>query len=428
MKKIAMLFVVMLTIGTLGFANSKKEEAAKNVSITVQAEAGWVGYYQAAIDRVVAKNPGATIKIIEMPSFDHLDVIDATDVTNPDVADVFALPGDRIYPLSRNEALAPIDAKAIAAKTGGFGDYDNGLGGAFKIDGDYLAFPMNIETLIVFANQANADTYGVDLTKDVEFTSLPAGQMLIPAFNAWFGVAVTNAGDIEMLGKNGDKLFSDLVLDWKDLPAEKKAIFEALYTYWSELDALGTPAWDNSAGWGYMDEQFKPGGSCVLRIEGPWSTGSLTGHAGEDNIRILPINQVKVNGKPLLHWKGGWGVGVNARLEGQDAEMALAQALIAELINPAYAVDFFKASGKIMANVKTSAYLDSNLSKADKVVVEAVLASYKNAPARPLFTEWGQVWGTWENSLLSWSSVKPESPEAAYNLVKASFDAMMANF
>jgi arabinogalactan oligomer / maltooligosaccharide transport system substrate-binding protein len=49
-----------------------------------------------------------------------------------------------------------------------------------------------------------------------------------------------------------------------------------------------------------------------------------------------------------------------------------------------------------MENAKASAYLDSNMSKADKVVVEAVLASYKNAPARPLFTEWGQVWGTWE--------------------------------
>jgi ABC-type glycerol-3-phosphate transport system substrate-binding protein len=65
MKKIAMLFVVMLTIGTLGFANSKKEEAAKNVSITVQAETGWMSYYQAAIDRVIANNPGATIKIVE---------------------------------------------------------------------------------------------------------------------------------------------------------------------------------------------------------------------------------------------------------------------------------------------------------------------------------------------------------------------------
>jgi arabinogalactan oligomer / maltooligosaccharide transport system substrate-binding protein len=75
-------------------------------------------------------------------------------------------------------------------------------------------------------------------------------------------------------------------------------------------------------------------------LKGPWSTGSLTGHAGEDNIRILPINQVTVNGKPLLHWKGGWGVGVNARLEGQDAEMALAQALIAELINPAICCRF----------------------------------------------------------------------------------------
>jgi hypothetical protein len=34
---------------------------------------------------------------------------------------------------------------------------------------------------------------GVDLTKPCEMTSLPAGQILIPAFNAWFGVAITNS-------------------------------------------------------------------------------------------------------------------------------------------------------------------------------------------------------------------------------------------
>ena len=35
-------------------------------SITVQAETSWLEYYQAAIDRVKAENPEATIELIEV--------------------------------------------------------------------------------------------------------------------------------------------------------------------------------------------------------------------------------------------------------------------------------------------------------------------------------------------------------------------------
>ena len=64
----------------------------------------------------------------------------------------------------------------------------------------------------------------------------------------------------------------------------------------------------------------------------------------------------------------------------------------------------------------------------DKIVIESVIKSYEDAPARPLFTEWGKVWDTWKNGMLSWSSVNPNSVEEAYSLIKASFEAMMGNF
>ena len=70
----------------------------------------------------------------------------------------------------------------------------------------------------------------------------------------------------------------------------------------------------------------------------------------------------------------------------------------------------------------------TDLSDIDKKVVAAVIESYQDAPARPLFSEWGQVWGTWETALLSWSSVKPATVEDAYAEVKAAFEAMMSNF
>jgi arabinogalactan oligomer/maltooligosaccharide transport system substrate-binding protein len=411
-------------------ATTAAPAAGIEATISVQVESGWLGYYEQVKARVLEKNPKATINFIETGSFDHLDVLDQTNVTNPDVADVFALPADRIHGLSKNDALAPIDALAMAANTGGFGDYDGGLGGNFKIDGDYLAFPMNIETLINFANAANAAAAGVDLTKSIEFTELNPETMLIPVFNAWFGVAVTNSAGIEFLGKDANgNLFSDLTADWADLDADKQAVFKALFDYYKAHATANTSLWDSSAAWGYMDTSFTSGGNTAIRLEGPWSTGSLSNlaNAGAD-LEILPIGQVTLNGKPLAHWKGGWGLGVNARLEGKDAQMALAQAFIEEIVNPAYAVDFFKATGKILENVDPSAYLNSDMSATDKEVVGAVIASYENAPARPLFTEWGSVWGTWETGMLSWAAVKPATVEAAYAEIQAAFKAMMLNF
>lgn len=429
MNRIIRLALILAAAVSLVFlAGCGEDEVAEtDARITVQAEAGWLSYYEAAVARVEEANPGAEIEIIESGSFDMLDVLDSTGAGNTDVADVFALPADRIYGLVNNDALAPIDGPAMAERLGGFADYDAGLGGAFNIDGDYFAFPMNIETLINFVNTQNAEAAGIDITSDIEFTDIAFDAMLVPVFNAWFGVALTNSADIEFLAQDGDGFTSDLTSDWADLPAEKREVFNVLYEYWAAHEEAGTPLWDSSSAWGYMDSEFEPGGATALRLEGPWSTAALTERAGTENIAILPINQVTLNDNPLLHWRGGWGIGVNARLEGTGAQFDLAVAFIEELLNTEYAVDFFGETGKIMENVPTAVYLDSDLSDADKTVISAVIESYEEAPARPLFTEWGQVWSTWENGLLSWASVRPADAEAAYSEVQSAFLALMEN-
>ncbi len=424
--------VVEETTGAAGESTEATTEAATQLegTISVQVETSWLEYYNAAAERVKANNPNAVIEMIEVASFDHLDTIDKTDISNADVADVFALPADRIYGLAQNQVLAGMDALTMAANVGGFADYDGGLGGNFMVEDEYLAFPMNIETLINFANTANAEAAGIDLTQPIEFTTLSPEDMLIPAFDAWFGVALTNSAGIEMLGMKDDgTLYSDLTEDWANLPAEKQAVFTALFNYWKSHTDAGTSLWDSTAAWGYMDTAFTSGGTTAVRLEGPWSTGSLSNlsNAGAD-LAILPIDQVTLNGKPLAHWKGGWGLGINARVEGNEDQMLLAQAMIEEIMNPEFAVDFFKATGKIMENVDPAVYEASDMSDVDKTVVAAVIESYANAPARPLFTEWGAVWDTWKNGMLSWAAVKPATVEAAYAEVQASFKAMMLNF
>ena len=62
-----------------------------------------------------------------------------------------------------------------------------------------------------------------------------------------------------------------------------------------------------------------------------------------------------------------------------------------------------------------------------KKVIAAVIDSFHVSPGRPLFKEFGPVWDTWQNAVLSWNSVVPANAEEAYGQLKAAFDAMMAD-
>lgn len=442
-RKISLLIVLLLVVSSLAACAPKKTDTdtgdggepavdPKDVkeTITVQVEKDWRDYYEKAAERVKEEYTEATIEFIEVASFDHLDVLDGTDVTNEDVADVFAIPADRIYSMSDNEALGGLNAKAMADNLGGFDDFDNGLGGNFKVGDEYLAFPMNIETLINFVNTKNAEDHNVDITKEVEFTELDPEEMLVPFFDAWFGVSFMNAGEIELLGKDDDgELYSDMTKDFSDLDQKQQDVFAAMFDYWKDHKDANTPLFDKDAAWGYMDSSFETGGNTSIRLEGPWSTKKLSDLAGGgEDLALMPIQNVTVKGNPLSHWKGGWGLAINSRIEDNKEQKQLAEAMIQEIVNPDFAVDFFKATGKILNNVKADLYMDSDLGEMDKEVIKTVYESYENAPNRPLFTEWGKVWDTWENAILSWNSVNPASVEDAYKELQASFESMMGNF
>ena len=433
MKKLLVTLLVAAT--TLNFAACGSKDEGNNggsttdkkdlaVSISVQVEESWLPYYEQVKAEVLKEYPKATIEFKTTGSFDHLDVIDSTDPTNSDVADVFALPADRLYGLAKNNVLAAIDAEAMAAEVGGFADFKGGLGGNFNVDGDYLAFPYNIETLIGFVNKENAAAAGIDTTKEIEFTSLPYNQILTTVHDAWFGVAFANAEGFEFLSED---LISDGTKAWADLTEEQQKLFEGLYNYWKGHKENNTSLWDKDAAGGYIDEQFKTGGTDVIKIDGPWATNSVKELVGSaDNMQIIPLSQITFNGQPLKHWKGGWGLGINARCEENEAQMEVAEAFIKEIVNPANAKELFDATGKVLENATIDDYKDVDALQLK--VIEATYASYEVAEKRPLFSEYGQVWETWQNSLLSWSAKNPANAEEAYKEVKASFDGMMANF
>lgn len=403
---------------------STSSSSDEKVTLKVQAEKEWMPYYEKVKETIIEKYPNATIELIETGSFDHLDVLDQTDATNSDVADVFALPADRLYGLSKNQVLAAMPADEMAKEVGGFADFDNGLGGNFQVDGEYLAFPYNIETLIGYVNVENAKAANIDTTQNIEFTDLGYNQILTTVHDAWYGVAFTNSANFELLSKD---LKSDATKEWADLTEEQQKLFEGLYNYWKGHKENNTSLWDKDAAGGYIDEQFKTGGTDVIKIDGPWATNSVKELVGSaDNMQIIPLSQITFNGQPLKHWKGGWGLGINARCEDNEAQMEVAEAFIKEIVNPANAKELFDATGKVLENATIDDYKD--VDELQLKVIEATYASYEVAENRPLFSEYGQVWETWQNSLLSWSAKNPANAEEAYKEVKASFDGMMANF
>ena len=311
----------------------------------------------------------------------------------------------------------------MAKEVGGFNDFENGLGGNFKIDGEYLAFPYNIETLIGYVNVENAKAANIDTSKEIEFTSLAYNQILTTVHDAWYGVAFTNSADFDLLSKD---LKSDATKEWSELTEQQKKLFEGLYNYWKAHKENNTSLWDKDAAGGYIDEQFKTGESDAVKIDGPWATSSVSELVGsDDNLQIIPLSQITFNGQPLKHWKGGWGLGINARCEDNEEQMEIAEAFIKELINPENAKELFYATGKILENATIDNY--QGIDKLQLKVIEATYDSYKVAENRPLFSEYGQVWDTWQNALLSWSAKNPANAEEAYKEVKASFDGMMAN-
>lgn len=443
LKALATMTALMLTItacaGGTKKAETKDEKAPEGAKteaagklkgeITVQAEKDWMPYYEAAAERVKKANPDVKIELKEVGAFEHLDVLDATDASNPDIADLFAIPADRLHVLAEKEVLAKIDSEKLAKEIGGWDKFNEGIGGNLKVGEEYLAFPYNIETLITFVNTKNAEAKGIDHTKPIEVTDQKeAGIVLLPLFDAWYGVAATNSSEIELLGKKDDKLFSDLTEEYAKLPADKKATIDAIYDYWKMNADAKTPLFDADAGWGYIDETFTTGKSGVARLGGPWDTATISKLAGEGNLEIYPVSQITLKGKALNHWQGGWGLAINSRIEEDKDKYAVAEAMIKEIVNPEFAIDLFKATGKILENVPFEKYKESDLTDTEKKVVSAVIESYKKAPARPLFKEWSKVWDTWKNATLSWNSVAPQSAEDAYKELKASFDSMMTNF
>lgn len=397
-----------------------------NATITVQVEPSWWSYYYEARDRVLQIYPRADIRFVETGMFDHLDVLDATGSYNQDVADVFTFPYDRYHNLRAYSALAQVDGDSYNVISDGKYSTENGMMKALSEEGDHYAYPFSIETLMVFANEANAGAQNVNLNGAIELTD-HIKNVTIPMFNAWFGIPAMNAADIALLEKDASgNLYSDMTRDYGTLSQDEKKVFEGIYDYWKFYNDYNDDMFDTSNAWGFMENQFTEGKPGVIRLEGPWASSYIgNGMSDPDNLRILPINQLEINGIPIKHWRFGSMLGFNARIEGDKEKQILAEAMVMELINPEYAVDFFQVTGRILESADPARYQVNGIDSRDSEMIAALAASYELAAYRPVFVEWGKVWQAWESGVLSWNSIQPGSAEEAYGLIQNAFIEMM---
>lgn len=428
MKRIFKIVLSIMALFMLFSCGKKQEEAVslENAEITVQVEKNWIPYYEAAIKRVNEKYPTAKINLKEISSFEHLELIDKTDATNEDVADVFAYPLDRLDELAKKDVLGSLDANLIAKNINNEDVLNKGISNQLNVDGQYLGFPFNIETLIAVINTNNAKKAGVELKDKIEVTELSDLQFLVPVFDLWWGVAFTNAFDLELLAKDGDNFKADLIKDFSELNSSQQDLFKGLFAYWQMAQKNRAELFDIKATYGYVDSEFSNDGKGIVRIAGPWEIPAITNSIG-DSLEVRDLSSLTFAGKELKHWQGGWALGVNARNEEDKAKVRLSEELISELLNVKYAADLYKVAGKIMPNATVADYENSDLSEIDKLVIKAVINSYDKSVERPIFSEWKEVWGTWQNALISWNSQKPTTAEEAYKAVQESFKALLTN-
>ena len=160
----------------------------------------------------------------------------------------------------------------------------------------------------------------------------------------------------------------DFTKEWDELEPEKQATVKALFEYWKKHNEAGTQLFDADAGWGYIDDTFKAGNGGVARLGGPWDAAPISEQAGEGNLEIYPIGQLQIAGKALTHWQGGWGLAMNARIEEDADKVAIAEAMIKEIVNPEFAADLYKATGKVLENVGADKYQEMDIPETDKKI------------------------------------------------------------
>ncbi len=439
-KRIGILLVLILILGVLPACSSKdkkievedeqKEEIKEEPNeaedsnledeniVRVQIEEEWESYYKDAAKRVKKKQPDAKIIFIKKDRDEYIDSLEKGDLSDENTADLFTLPWNKINLLSEKNILAELNARSIAENLNINKNYD-----------EKLVFPMNINTILNFTNIDNSETNSINYLSGIEFTELSNQDILIALFKFDYGVSFMNGANINLLGKTETEEYSsDLTKDFSELSANQQEIFNAIYNYWYYSKKEKSLLFDEDKYLNYMDLSFEKGGGTSILVNKMTERKRLEDLVGQENLDILPLESIVVMGNNIVQYKDGDALAINKRIEEDENKMTIAELMIEEIVNPQYAVEFFKGTGKILENTNLDEFLDSDLEDRDKDFIGLVYRSYEDALEIPKNLQIEEISESWESGILSWNSLEPANVEEAYKILQDEFKSMIEKF
>lgn len=157
MKPITAVLAILLTLA--GCGGTKATNSA--VTFQIFGDAAEIKAYQSLIDAYEAKNPGASISLIPVPSQkDHAAKLSA-GFAGGSPPDLFLINFRRFGQYAARGALEPLGGRLAASSSVKESDFYPQAIDAFRFDGTLTCLAQNISSQVVYYNKAIFKQYGV---------------------------------------------------------------------------------------------------------------------------------------------------------------------------------------------------------------------------------------------------------------------------
>ncbi|WHQ37349.1 hypothetical protein [Spiroplasma sp. SV19] len=433
MRKLMKLLSAVVVVGSSSLtAIACKRTTDKTYTIQVQAEKEWRPFYEKAAKvintKLAADKSKFKIEIKEIGTFDELGLFDKLPFTDSNLTDVFALPFDRFTSYVSENKLADMSTVSI-------GEFDERLGGdvdkdvATASDGKKYGVTLNIESLITVYNKTKL---GQDLVKNLEDMTAKNVAEKRPVYNAtlgdlWYGSLLYNTlatkGLVNVVEENNQIKSVETVFDYNNDDFKKVAtssydfaqtLPESMFnvaTRWVGGKGLYDAVLDGKTDWfiaGPWDYSKKDASGRILKTAGFSDEDTVFGMKRKD-IAFESIDNYRVNNKQWKHFKGGFTLSMNNRLDRQQAKIQsagktkkeVATLFIQEILGETYAYDWYKYAGKITPYKNGLAALLAEAKKEDQLIesfVESIINGYANSTSRPIHSIFNGFWGVYEDN------------------------------
>ncbi|WP_425379448.1 hypothetical protein [Spiroplasma endosymbiont of Stenodema calcarata] len=314
-------------------------------------------------------------------------------------------------------------------------EFDSRLGGNVDNDiaihnGKKYGVTLNIETLVAVYNKT---ALANNPARSLEEMVLANKNQQNPVYNATFGdlwyasvlyntlltsdiptlVEVASDGGVKTVFDNNNSDFIDVAKVSYDFGQTLPPSMFDTKTRWVGGKGLYDYVLENKTNWfldGPWDYSKKYTSQYgVLKTDGVTDEDTVFGIKRKD-IAFDSIDKYQVNNKSWKHFKAGFLMSLNARLDRQQSKLnsagktkkMVASEFIKELLSVDYAYDWYKYAGKItpykvgLDKIVTEAKKDSDSLVPE--LIDAIINGYANNSVRPKHHIFNGFWATYETN------------------------------